>query len=101
MWKDSRSAGVGVPTGVRELEAVVDDGVVIYQPSALDPVPAVEAGKVLDTYTVSVYTLFITWEPPRTHRADVANLLGRVVVREVQPVAHRRALRQSTDIRAG
>ena len=57
---NARSAGVCVPAGVRELETVIDDGVVIYQPSALDPVPTVEASKVLDAYTVSVYTLVIT-----------------------------------------
>ena len=60
VWEDSRSAGVGVPAGVRELETVVDDGVVVYQSSALDPVPTVEASKVLDAYTVSVHTLVIT-----------------------------------------
>ena len=57
---NARSAGVCVPAGVRELEAVVDDGVVIYQSAALDPVPTVEASKVLDAYTVSVHTLVIT-----------------------------------------
>ena len=60
VWEDSRSAGVGVPAGVRELEAVVDNGVVIDQSAALDPVPTVEASKVLDAVVVSVCTLDIT-----------------------------------------
>lgn len=43
---DVRGAGVGVPAGVDEVEREVDDGLVLEQLPAEQPVPAVEARQV-------------------------------------------------------
>ena len=63
-----RGAGVGVPAAFVEVESDLDDGVVVHEPPAHDPVSGHEARKV---------------------GPDMADCAAVIEVREVRPVAHR------------
>ena len=66
--RDVRSTGVGVPAAFVEVESDLDDGVVVHEPPAHDPVSGHEARKV---------------------GPDMADCATVIEVREVRPVAHR------------
>ena len=69
--RDVRSAGIGVPAAFVEVESDLDNGVVVHEPPAHDPVSGHEARKV---------------------GADVPNGAAVVEIREVGPVADSRFL---------